>query len=131
MVGLGVFSCVATPEGSSHMAITIYHNPRCGTSRKTLELLDSKGIKPKVVLYLETPPSAADLKTLLKKLGFSAKQLVRRKDAVAQGIDIDDMSEAALVKLMADNPVLIERPIVVNGAKAALGRPPETVLSIL
>jgi arsenate reductase len=113
------------------MAITIYHNPRCGTSRKTLALLESKGIKPKVVLYLETPPSAAVIKDLLKKLGLSAKQLMRRKDAAVQGLDIDDMSEAALVKAMAENPVLIERPIVVHGAKAALGRPPEAVLAVL
>jgi arsenate reductase len=113
------------------MAVTIYHNPRCSTSRKTLTLLEERGLKPRVVLYLDTPPTAGEIKGLLKKLGLTAHELLRKKEAPALGLKPDSMSEAQLIAAMAKNPILIERPVVVNGAKAALGRPPEQVLSIL
>ena len=115
------------------MAVTIYHNPHCSKSRETLKLLEERGVEPEVVEYLQMPPDAATLKALLKKLGIGAKDLLRRKEeAYAQlGLagQLDD--EAALVRAMVEHPILIERPIVVHGAKARLGRPPERVLEIL
>lgn len=115
-------------------AVTFYHNPRCSKSRETLALLQDKGIEPQVVLYLETPPDAATLKALLKKLGFaSARQLMRTKEDLYKSLNLADasLSEAALINAMVENPKLIERPIVVVGDKARLGRPPEQVLDIL
>jgi arsenate reductase len=113
------------------MTVTIYHNPRCGKSRQTLALLEARGAKPRIIEYLKEPPSAAELKRLLKKLGMTAHQLVRRKEAKEAGIDPDALSEDALVVAMVKHPITIERPIVVAGAKVALGRPPERVVSIL
>lgn len=111
--------------------IVIYHNPRCSKSRETLKLLEDKGITPRVVDYLKTPPSAAELTDILAKLGKSAKDIVRKKEAAEAGIDVAASTETALVAALVANPGAIERPIVVNGAKAALGRPPESVLAIL
>ncbi|MGV7092378.1 arsenate reductase (glutaredoxin) [Siccibacter turicensis] len=115
-------------------AVTFYHNPRCSKSRETLALLQDKGIEPQIVLYLETPPDAATLKALLKKLGFaSARELMRTKEELYKSLNLADasLSEAALINAMVENPKLIERPIVVVGDKARLGRPPEQVLDIL
>ncbi len=114
--------------------VTIYHNPRCSKSRETLALLKEQGIEPQVVLYLETPPDAATIKTLLKLLGMkSARELMRRKEEqyAALGLADDGLSEAALIQAMVDHPKLIERPVVVRGSKARIGRPPESVLEIL
>lgn len=111
--------------------IVIYHNPRCSKSRETLKLLEDRGITPRVVEYLKTPPSAAELTGILAKLGKSAKDIVRKKEAAEAGIDVAGSSEATLVAALVANPTAIERPIVVNGAKAALGRPPESVLAIV
>ena len=113
-------------------AVTIYHNPRCSKSRNTLALLEEKGVSPKVVLYLETPPDAAELKKLLRKLGMKAADLVRRGEAdfKAAGLDRDSTDEEVLAA-MARYPSLIERPIVVKGGKAVLGRPPENVLALI
>jgi len=113
------------------MTVTIYHNPRCNTSRRTLALLEKKGAKPEVVEYLKTPPSAARLKELLKMLGMTPRQLLRKKEAKEAGLDKPDLSDAALIAGMVKHPIVIERPIVVKGGKAALGRPPEAVLRIL
>ena len=113
------------------MPVRIYHNPRCNTSRKTLALLREKGIQPEVVEYLKTPYTATQLKTLLGQMNLSAKAVVRKKEAAAAGIDPDKMTEAALIDAMVKHPILVERPIVVSGSKAALGRPPENVLSVL
>ena len=115
------------------MAVVIYHNPRCSKSRETLTLLEGKGVKPKIVEYLKEPPSAAELKAILKKLGLAPRELMRRKEPPYAALKLDNakLSDDALVKAMIENPVLIERPIVVNGAKAALGRPPEDALKIL
>lgn len=113
--------------------VTIYHNPRCSKSRETLKLLQDRGLESEVVEYLQTPPDAAVLKGLLKKLGIGAKDLLRRGEEEYRRLGLagklDD--EAALVRAMVDHPILIERPIVVHGAKARLGRPPERVLEIL
>ncbi|HEY9164326.1 MAG TPA: arsenate reductase (glutaredoxin) [Magnetovibrio sp.] len=113
------------------MTVTIYHNPRCSKSRQTLELIRAQGVEPSVVEYLDTPPSAQELKAILKKLGKSAADIVRRKEAQEEGIDVNALSEDALIEALAKHPRAIERPIVVKGAKAAMGRPPESVLDIL
>ena len=113
------------------MTVIIYHNPRCNTSRKTLALLERKGVKPKVVEYLKTPPTAAELKQLLAKLGLRPRELLRKKEAKEAGLDKPDLSDAQLIAGMVKHPIAIERPIVVSGARAALGRPPEAVLKIL
>jgi len=112
------------------MAVTIYHNPRCSKSRLTLALLEEQGIELQVVEYLKTPPDAATLRGLLRKLGLGPRDILRRKEAAAAGID-SDLDDDALVEAMVANPVVIERPIVVHGDKARLGRPPEQVLEIL
>ncbi len=115
------------------MTTKLYHNPRCSKSREALKLLESKGITPEIVLYLDNPPDAKTLKSLLKKLNLSPRQLMRTKEAEykAQGLGDDTLTEAQLIEAMVNTPKLIERPIFVNGSKAALGRPPEQVLDIL
>ena len=113
------------------MPVRIYHNPRCNTSRKTLQLLRDKGVEPEIVEYLKTPYTAAQLKTLLNQLNMSAKALIRKKEAAAEGVDPARLSEDALIAAMAKHPIIVERPIVVSGGKAALGRPPENVLKVL
>lgn len=113
------------------MTVTIYHNPRCGKSRAALALLRERGIEPAIVEYLKTPPSAAELKRLLKLMDLSPRQILRAKEAKEVGLDPAHLSDAQLVEAMVRNPITIERPIVVNGDRAALGRPPEAVLGIL
>lgn len=111
----------------------IYHNPRCTKSRETLQLLQDKGITPDVVLYLETPPDAKTLQDLLKKLGMQPRELMRHKEPEYKELGLDNtaLSDAQLIDAMVQCPKLIERPIVVHGKKAAIGRPPEQVLEIL
>ncbi len=115
------------------MTVSIYHNPRCSKSRQTLALLEEKGVTPEVVLYLENPPSKEAIKSLVKKLGLaSAREMMRVKENVYKELNLAaETDEGALIAAMAENPILIERPIVVNGDKAAIGRPPENVLSVL
>ncbi len=115
------------------MSVTIYHNPRCSKSRQTLALLEDQGITPDVVLYLDTPPDAARVRELVGMLGLSsARDLMRKGEAVYKDLGLKDVTdEEALIRAMADNPILIERPIVVKGGAARLGRPPEGVLEIL
>lgn len=112
------------------MSVTIYHNPRCTKSRETLALLEKKGVKPKVVEYLNAPPTAAELKAIIKALGVGAAELARKKEAAEAGVDLT-LPEDKLIAAMVKNPIVIERPIVVVGKKAAVGRPPENVLKIL
>ena len=111
--------------------VTIYHNPRCSKSRETLKLLQDQGIEPEIVEYLKTPPSTDELSAILAKLGKKAHDIVRKKEAAEAGIDIEALDDQALVQALCANPAAIERPIVIKGAKAALGRPPESVLAIL
>jgi arsenate reductase (glutaredoxin) len=113
--------------------IRIYHNSRCSKSRSALALLEQHGKPFKVINYLETPPSAAELKTLLTQLGIPARQLLRSGEDVYKALHLDDASldEAALIDAMTKHPLLIERPIVVADGKAVIGRPPEAVLDIL
>lgn len=111
--------------------ITIYHNPRCSKSRETLALIEGKGIAPTVVEYLKTPPSAEDLTRILALLGKTPAEVLRKKEAAEAGIDAAALTDAQLIAAMVANPSVIERPIVVAGDRAALGRPPESVLEIL
>ncbi len=114
------------------MKITIYHNPRCSKSRQTLALLNDKGIEPEVVLYLDNTPSINTLKTLVKQLGFdSPRQMMRVKETEYKELNLANAEDNTLLEAMLTHPKLIERPIVVNGNKAALGRPPENVLEII
>ncbi len=113
------------------MSVVIYHNPRCSKSRQTLQLIEEKGVTPQIVEYLNSPPSAAELKDILSKLGISARQLLRKKEAAEYGLNDTSLSDDAVVEGMVANPRAIERPIVVKGDKAVLGRPPENVLDLL
>ncbi|WP_424683444.1 arsenate reductase (glutaredoxin) [Frateuria sp. YIM B11624] len=115
------------------MAVRIYHNSRCSKSRGTLELLQARGIEPEVVNYLDTPPSAEELRTLLRLLGMTPRQLLRTGEAEYKELGLADpaVGDEAIVQAMVEHPRLIERPIVVADGKAALGRPPEAVLAIL
>lgn len=115
------------------MSVTIYHNPRCSKSRQTLELIRSKGIEPEIVEYLDTPPSANKMKQLLSMLNMEPQQIMRKGEAIYKelGLKNADLNKTALIKTLIENPKLIERPIVINGDKAILGRPPENVLGIL
>ena len=115
------------------MNLVIYHNPRCSKSRQTLALLRERGLEPEIILYLESPPSEARLEELLDMLAMPARDLMRGKEAPYRelGLDNASLTRAELVAAMASHPILIERPIVVSGTRAALGRPPERVLEIL
>jgi arsenate reductase (glutaredoxin) len=113
------------------MTVTIYHNPRCGKSRATLALLEEKGVQPRIIEYLKTPPDKAELKRLLKMLGMTPRELLRAKEAKEAGLDRPGLSDDAIIAGMVEHPIVIERPIVVSGSRAALGRPPEAVLKIL
>ncbi len=112
---------------------TIYHNPRCSKSRQTLALLEENGIEASIILYLEDNPSASDIKQLLTKLGISARELLRKGEEAYKTFNLADtsLSEETLINAMVEAPKLIERPIVVRGSKAVLGRPPENVLKII
>jgi arsenate reductase len=113
--------------------VVIYHNPRCSKSRQTLKLLEDNDIQPEVRLYLEKPPSAAELKKLLKALDLSARDLLRKGEAEYKELGLADtnLSEAKLIAAMVEHPRLIERPVVVRNGKAVLGRPPENVLTLM
>lgn len=115
------------------MPITIYHNPKCSKSRQTLELLQQNGITPTVIEYLKTPPTAETLKEILSQLGMAPRDLMRKKEDSYKELRLDDpyLSENTLINAMIQNPILIERPILLANDKAALGRPPEQVLDIL
>lgn len=115
------------------MKVTIYHNPRCSKSRQTLALLEKRGLKPTVIEYLDTPPDYATLVTLLARLRISARDLLRSNEAEFRelGLDARQLDDEALLKAMTQHPRLIQRPIVVVGDRARIGRPPEAVLEIL
>ena len=115
------------------MDVTIYHNPRCTKSRQTLALLEEKGIKPKIVEYLKMPPSPSALDAILKQLGKEPREAMRKKEEPykALGLDNPSLGRKDLIKAMVENPILIERPIVLANGKARIGRPPESVLEIL
>jgi arsenate reductase len=113
--------------------MTLYHNPRCSKSRSALQLLEEHGLNPVIVRYLETPLSAAKLQELLSMLGISARQLLRTGEDAYKTLGLNDptLTDAQLIDAMASQPKLIERPILVAGDKAVIGRPPEKILEIL
>jgi arsenate reductase len=119
-------------ENKANAACTIYHNPHCSKSRATLALLRENGVEPIVIEYLKTPPSASQLKSILKKLNLRPDELMRKgEDLYRDLLSVKKLSDAQLIAAMVDNPILIERPIVVMGVRAVIGRPPENVLALL
>ncbi len=113
------------------MSVTIYHNPKCSKSRATLALLHERGLRPQVIEYLNHPPSVEELKTILAKLGAKPRELLRPREAREAGLDDPALSDDAIIAAIAANPIVMERPVVVAGDRARLGRPPERVLEIL
>jgi arsenate reductase len=115
------------------VSVTIYHNPRCTKSRQTLALLEERGAEPTVVKYLETPPDARTLADLVAKLGIAPRDLLRTGEAAYKELGLADpaKTDAEILEAMAAHPILIERPIVVRGDAAVIGRPPENALRIL
>jgi arsenate reductase (glutaredoxin) len=114
------------------MNVTIYHNPRCSKSRATLELLRARGIEPTIIEYLKTPPTREQLQTILGLLGIRARDLARRKEAAWSEAGLnDDSDDDAVLEAMLDHPVIIERPIVICGDRAVVGRPPENVNALI
>ena len=115
------------------LKVTIYHNLRCSKSRQALEILRNERLEPTIVEYLKNPPSAAQIECILGLLGMEPRDLMRKKEKEYGEMDLgnDALSRDALIQTLADNPILIERPIVVRGEKAVLGRPPESVREIL
>ena len=112
--------------------LTIYHNPKCSKSRETLALLEGRGIRPRIVEYLKTPPSAAELSAIVARLGIRPESLVRKgEDIYKAKYAGKTLTDAQWIEAMVRDPILIERPIVVTGGKAAIGRPPERVLQLL
>jgi len=113
--------------------VTIYHNPRCSKSRQTLELLTENGFEPNIVLYLEDTPTADVLASLIQKLGFTARDLLRTGESEYnnQSLSNTKLSDQDIIQAMIKAPILIQRPIVECGDKARIGRPPEQVLEIL
>ena len=111
----------------------IYHNPRCGKSRQTLALIEEAGIEPEVIEYLKTPPTAEELDAILKKLKIEPQELMRKGEAIYKELKLAEreLSRDEAIAVMLEHPKLIERPIVVQGRKAVLGRPPENVKELL
>lgn len=114
-------------------SITLFHNPRCSKSRETLALVEAQNVDVTVVEYLKTPPTVAELTLILSQLGLSARQLMRTKEDEYKSLNLADsaLTEAQLIAAMVATPKLIERPILLANGKAAVGRPPENVLTIL
>ncbi len=114
-------------------ALSIFHNPRCSKSRKTLEIIEINDVEVQVILYLQDPPSVSELNSLLEKLGMKASELVRKRESIIKELDIDlsSISDDDLISIMAEHPILIERPIVFNESLAIIGRPPENVEELL
>jgi arsenate reductase len=115
------------------MSVTIFHNPKCSKSRAALALLEQRGVELRVVEYLKTPPTAQELESILDMLGLQPRALMRTKEEAYRQAGLDDpkLTRAQLIAAMVEHPSLIERPIVVSGKRAAIGRPPENVLEIL
>jgi arsenate reductase len=115
------------------MTVTIWHNPKCATSRKVLGMIEAAGIKPKIVDYVKTPPSVADIKAALKAMGMKPRDLLRQRGTPHDELGLDDtkLTDAALIAAMHDHPILIERPVVLTSRGARLCRPAERVQDIL
>lgn len=115
------------------MPVTLYHNPRCSKSREALALLRERSVEPEIIDYLKTPPDADALTRILERLGMEPRALMRTKEPEYRSLGLDDpgLSREQLVAALVAHPKLIERPIAIQGDRAALGRPPEQVLSVL
>lgn len=115
------------------MSVTIYHNPRCSKSRAALDLLQEKGVDANVVEYLKTPPTAEELRVVFKKLGLAPRDVMRKGEAVYKELDLGDAnrSDDELIDAIVANPILLERPIVVKGDRAEIGRPTENILELI
>ena len=115
------------------MSVSIYHNPRCSKSRQALKVLEEKGVEPEIIKYLDTPPDHATLARILEMLGLEPRELMRKKEKEYKELGLNDslLTREQLIDAMVAHPRLIERPIVIKDGKAALGRPPESVLEIL
>ncbi|MDH5736786.1 MAG: arsenate reductase (glutaredoxin) [Gammaproteobacteria bacterium] len=113
--------------------VTIYHNPRCSKSRQTLVLLEEKGVKPEIILYLETPPDDMQIRKLLNMLDLDPRDLIRASEEEYNTLNLGDagLDDDALIQAMVSHPKLIQRPIVVKDGKAVIGRPPENVLNLI
>jgi len=113
--------------------VTIFHNPRCSKSRETLQLLQARGLQPQIVEYLDTPPTPEQISTILDQLGMQPRELMRCNEAEYRDLELDDpaLTRQQLIQAMADHPRLIQRPIVLSKGRAALGRPPQSVVEIL
>lgn len=113
--------------------VTMLHNPRCSKSRATLELLHNRGLQPRIIDYLQQPPTMAELEHMLQLLGMQPRELIRRGESVYAELNLDNpaLDRAALIAAMIQHPILIQRPIVMANGKAAIGRPPEQVLEVL
>jgi arsenate reductase len=116
---------------SSMKSVRIYHNPRCSKSRATLALIQERELEPEVIDYLKTPPDEAALKALLDTLQLEPEQLVRKQEPLYRELELEGQGAGEIIRCMAEHPILIERPIVVCGGEARIGRPPERVLEIL
>lgn len=123
--------CDRLGRSSGSRTMKIYHNPKCTKSRQTLALLREHGAQPEVIEYLKTPPTFEELEAILSLLGLHPAELVRKKEAKELGVDFQTTSRSAAIQAMVENPRVIERPIVVCGERAAIGRPPEDVLPLL
>ena len=117
----------------SQVPVTIYHNPSCGTSRNTLQMIRDAGIEPTIIEYLKSPPDRATIQSLIERMGITARELLRQKGTPYAELRLDDShwTEAELINQMLEHPILINRPIVVTPAGVRLCRPPERVLEIL
>lgn len=113
--------------------LAIWHNPHCSKSREALRLVEERGLKPRIVRYLEEPPGAAEIGAVLEKLGLGPRAIIRTNEQAYRELGLDDpkLADAALIRALAENPILIERPIVIRGRKAIIARPPERALEIL
>ena len=112
--------------------VTIWHNPRCSKSRNAAALLEEKGVEAEVVKYLDTPPSKEEIKEVLKMLGITARELMRTKETIYKELGLKEVDdEEKLIDAMAENPKLIERPIVIKEGKATIGRPIENIIALL
>ena len=112
---------------------TIYHNPRCSKSRQTLHIIEDNDIEPKIILYLEEPPDIKTLSKIIKLLGVKPRDLLRTNEVEYKALNLEDkdIDDLEIIKLMSQNPKLIERPIVLSDNEAIIGRPPENVLSLI
>lgn len=117
----------------SQEKLVIYHNPRCSKSRETLQLLEDNNVTPEIIDYLENPPTASELSSIIAKLGVDARDLLRTTEQVYRDAELDDnsLTDAEIIEAICEYPALLQRPIVVAGEKAIIGRPPTRVLDIL